>query len=193
MLADGLSPIAVMQHALPVLATCLDRLADHRVAPLVVVEQGRVAIGDEIGQIAAASIVVVMVGERPGLSVADSLGLYLTWNPRIGSADAQRNCISNIHADGLSHAQAGHKAAWLIREARRRRLTGVALKDGSDIASIDHGQDDRALTQREPSDGTSIMTSDSASRAGAPARRTPRDRFGARRRAGRTVRPRERR
>ncbi len=147
-LADGLSPVAVMRHALPVLSECLDRLADHSVGPLVVVEQGRVAIGDEIGQIAAARIVIVMIGERPGLSVADSLGLYLTWNPRIGSVDSQRNCISNIHADGLSHAQAGYKAAWLIREAGRRQLTGVALKDGSDVPAIDHGQDRPALMER---------------------------------------------
>ncbi len=129
--ADGLSARAVMRHASAVLAACLQRLPEQAGAPIVVVEQARVAIGDEIGDILGAKLCLVLIGERPGLSVADSLGLYLTWAPRPGVQDSARNCISNIHADGLSPAQAANQAAWLIREATRRGLTGVELKAAS--------------------------------------------------------------
>jgi ethanolamine ammonia-lyase small subunit len=130
-IADGLSARAVMRHAAPVLAACLQRLPDQAQAPVVVVEQARVAIGDEIGEMLAAKLCLVLIGERPGLSVADSLGLYLTWAPRPGVQDSARNCISNIHADGLSPEQAADQAAWLIREAMRRSLTGIDLKAAS--------------------------------------------------------------
>ncbi len=129
--ADGLSARATMRHAAPVLAACLQRLPEQAGAPIVVVEQARVAIGDEIGEILGAKLCLVLIGERPGLSVADSLGLYLTWAPRRGVQDSGRNCISNIHADGLTPAQAADQAAWLIREATRRSLTGVGLKAAS--------------------------------------------------------------
>jgi ethanolamine ammonia-lyase small subunit len=130
-IADGLSARAVMRHAAPVLAACFQRLPEEVQAPIVAVEQARLAIGDEIGEILGAKLCLVLIGERPGLSVADSLGLYLTWAPRPGVQDSGRNCISNIHADGLSPAQAADQAAWLIREATRRSLTGVDLKAAS--------------------------------------------------------------
>ena len=128
-IADGLSASAVSTHAAPLMLAILGRLQGWRIAPIVCVEQGRVAVGDEIGEIIRAQLCAVLIGERPGLSAADSLGLYLTWSPRVGRRDSERNCISNIHAEGLSYAQAATTAAWLIQEATRRRLTGVDLKD----------------------------------------------------------------
>jgi ethanolamine ammonia-lyase small subunit len=127
--ADGLSPVGVQLHAAPMLKACLDRLPNRSVAPIVIATQARVALGDEIGALLQADLCAVLIGERPGLSVANSLGIYLTYQPRIGRRDAERNCISNIHADGLSYAAAADMLAWLMIEARRRKLTGVALKD----------------------------------------------------------------
>jgi ethanolamine ammonia-lyase small subunit len=129
--ADGLSARAAMRHAAPVLAACFQRLPEQAQAPILAVEQGRVAVGDEIGEILGAKLCLVLIGERPGLSVADSLGLYLTWAPRPGVQDCARNCISNIHTDGLSPVQAADQVCWLIREATRRGLTGVDLKAAS--------------------------------------------------------------
>ncbi len=128
-IADGLSAAAVEAHAEIVLAACLRRLGDLRVAPVVLGEQARVAFGDEAGEALGARIVVVLIGERPGLSVPDSLGAYLTFGPKVGRRDSERNCISNIHADGLSHETAADKITWLIREALRLGLTGVDLKE----------------------------------------------------------------
>jgi ethanolamine ammonia-lyase small subunit len=144
--ADGLSARAVMRHAAAVLSACFQRLPEHAQAPIVVVEQARVAIGDEIGEILGAKLCLVLIGERPGLSVADSLGLYLTWAPRPGLQDSRRNCISNIHADGLSPAQAADQAAWLIREATRRGLTGVDLKAASPDDLLEDRSPQAALT-----------------------------------------------
>jgi ethanolamine ammonia-lyase small subunit len=106
----------------------LPRLHGWRLAPVCVVEQGRVAIGDEIGLVLGAEISVVLIGERPGLSSPDSLGVYITWAPRPGRTDAERNCVSNIRAEGLSYAQAAAQLVDTVTEARRLRLTGVALK-----------------------------------------------------------------
>lgn len=128
-IADGLSAAAVEAHAETVLAACLRRLGDLKVAPVVLGEQARVAFGDEAGAALGARIVVVLVGERPGLSVPDSLGAYLTFDPRVGRRDSERNCISNIHADGLSYELAADKIVWLVREALRLGLTGVDLKE----------------------------------------------------------------
>jgi len=97
--------------------------------PVVVALQARVALGDEIGQAMGAEAVVVMIGERPGLSAQDSVGLYLTWAPRPGRTDAERNCISNIRPGGLSHADAAAKLHWLLRGARALGASGVTLKD----------------------------------------------------------------
>lgn len=126
--ADGLSAAAVNTHAAPLLAQLAPRLAGWRLAPVVLASQARVALGDEIAEALGARMVAVLIGERPGLSVADSLGIYLTYAPRIGCPDAARNCISNIHADGLGYARAAATLCWLLDQARRLRLTGVALK-----------------------------------------------------------------
>jgi ethanolamine ammonia-lyase small subunit len=132
-IADGLSAHAVQRHAVGVLDALVPLLADDwRLAPIVLVEQGRVAISDEIGALVGAEQVALLIGERPGLSTPDSLGIYLTYGPRPGNTDADRNCISNIHTAGLSYAAAARKLAYLLREARRRGVSGVALKDDSD-------------------------------------------------------------
>jgi len=129
--ADGLSALAIHRHAAPFLATLTPELHDWRIAPLVIVEQGRVAIGDEIGARLGARLVVILIGERPGLSSPDSLGLYMTWDPRPGRTDAERNCISNIRDGGLSYAAAAHKLLFLMNEARSRKLSGVNLKEAA--------------------------------------------------------------
>jgi ethanolamine ammonia-lyase small subunit len=97
----------------------------------VVAQGARVALGDEIGELFSARIVVILIGERPGLSSPDSLGLYLTWAPRVGRVDAERNCISNVRAEGLPPERAAARLAWLLAESARRRTSGVALKDES--------------------------------------------------------------
>lgn len=133
--ADGLSTLAVERHAAPfigLLQTALGR--DWRWAPVAVVQQARVAIGDPVGHALAARCAVVLVGERPGLSSPDSLGIYVTWAPRPGRTDAERNCISNVRPEGLPLADAAARLAWLLREARTRQLTGVDLKDESQPA-----------------------------------------------------------
>jgi ethanolamine ammonia-lyase small subunit len=127
-IADGLSALAVHRHAVPLLELLLRDL-DWRIAPVAIVDQGRVAIGDEIGETLGARMVVVLIGERPGLSSPDSLGAYLTWQPRSGRTDAERNCVSNIRAEGLSYAAAAHKLRFLMNEARRLKLSGVRLKE----------------------------------------------------------------
>ena len=136
MIADGLSAIAIQENALPFLDAMLPRLAGEGWldAPIVVVEQGRVAVGDEVGQVLRARLVVILIGERPGLTAPDSMGIYLTYQPAIGTTDASRNCISNVRRDGLSYELAAHKLFYLISEARRRKLTGVALKDEAEVA-----------------------------------------------------------
>jgi ethanolamine ammonia-lyase small subunit len=133
-IADGLSACAIERHAIPLLQACLPRLEGWRIAPVVLAEQARVALGDEIGERLGAACVAVLIGERPGLSVADSLGVYLTWAPRIGRKDAERNCISNIHAGGLDYAPAAATLGWLLHEARLRKLSGIGLKPASGAA-----------------------------------------------------------
>jgi ethanolamine ammonia-lyase small subunit len=107
-------------------------------APPVIASQARVALGDEIGALLQARLVLVLLGERPGLSAPDSLGAYLTHAPHVGCHDAQRNCVSNIRPEGLPPAMAAQRIAWLLREALRRRTTGIALKDDSATALLDH-------------------------------------------------------
>lgn len=132
--SDGLSAKAVQTHAAPVLAAVLPALAgDHwRIAPVTIVRQGRVAIGDAVAAALGAECAVVLIGERPGLSAPDSMGAYLTWQPHAGTTDAERNCISNIRPDGISYADAAFKLTHLLRAMRSRGLSGVALKDNSD-------------------------------------------------------------
>jgi len=137
--ADGLSALAVERHAVPLLVELFPQLGDWAIGLVVVVEQGRVAIGDEIGLALRAQISVVLIGERPGLSSPDSLGAYITWEPRPGRGDAERNCISNIRAEGLSYGQAAEQLRSLLTEARRRRLTGVALKLEIDKKTLEPG------------------------------------------------------
>ena len=132
-IADGLSALAVARHALPVLDELL-RL-DHQwsVGPICLVEQGRVAIGDVIGATLPAKISVVLIGERPGLSSPDSLGVYITWAPRPGRTDAERNCISNVRPEGLEYKAAARMLAFYLREALRQELTGIGLKLSGDF------------------------------------------------------------
>ena len=131
-IADGLSALAVHRHAVPLVEIVLSKL-DWNIAPVAIVEQGRVAIGDEIGELLGAKLAIVFIGERPGLSSPDSLGIYLTWQPRRGRTDAERNCISNIRAEGLSYELAAHKLLFLMNESRRLKLSGVKLKEGAPL------------------------------------------------------------
>ena len=129
-LADGLSATAVQRYAPTLVLATERRLPGWRFAPVVVAAQARVALGDEVGAALGARLVVVLIGERPGLSVAESLGVYLTYAPIAGKRDSERNCISNIHDEGgLRCEAAADKLAWLMTEAVRRRLSGVSLKD----------------------------------------------------------------
>lgn len=129
-IADGLSALALERHAPPLLEAILALLdpSDWKLSPPVIVHQARVAIGDEVAQCLGASLSVVVIGERPGLSSPDSLGIYLTWNPHPGLTDADRNCISNIRAEGLSYSAAAQTLLFLMTESRHRKLSGVALK-----------------------------------------------------------------
>jgi ethanolamine ammonia-lyase small subunit len=130
-IVDGLSARAVTSHAAALLAEALPLFSQWRAAPVIVVEHGRVAIGDEIAQIIGSAIVAVLIGERPGLTSPDSLGIYLTYAPYVGCTDAERNCLSNIHAHGMSYADAAQRLFYLGAEARRRKLSGTGLKDAT--------------------------------------------------------------
>ena len=132
-IADGLSALAVERHVPALLLELLPRLSDWRLAPICIVEQGRVAVADEIGTALNAQSSVILIGERPGLSSPDSLGAYITWDPKPGRTDAERNCISNIRAEGLSYAQAATQLRYYLNQARIRRLTGVSLKEETNL------------------------------------------------------------
>jgi ethanolamine ammonia-lyase small subunit len=135
--ADGLSALAVERHASPLVERLVTQLtADGwAIPPIVVATQARVAIGDEIGERLGATAVVVLIGERPGLSAPDSLGAYFTYAPRVPRTDAERNCVSNIHAGGLSTDVAARTLRWLFAESLRRRLSGIALKNDALVLS----------------------------------------------------------
>jgi len=136
-IADGLSSLAIQRNAAPFIRTLIARLVPDNwsVAPVTIVRQGRVAIGDEVGELLGARCVVVLIGERPGLSSPDSMGIYMTWAPRVGLTDANRNCISNIRPGGLSYDDAVYRLHYLLSEARRLQYSGVELKDETSLAS----------------------------------------------------------
>lgn len=137
--ADGLSALAVHRHTLPFLARLEEQIAADgwSVSPIVLVEQGRVAVADEVAQRLGAKMSVILIGERPGLSSPDSLGLYFTYAPKVGLTDAYRNCISNVRLEGLSYGMAAHRLIYLMREACRRQLSGVNLKDEAQVHTLD--------------------------------------------------------
>jgi ethanolamine ammonia-lyase small subunit len=128
---DGLSAVAVQRHGVPLLDVLRSLNSLWKAASIVIALQGRVALGDEIGEQLAAKLVVVLIGERPGLSSPDSLGAYLTSQPKVGRTDAERNCVSNIRPEGLGYAEAARRIDWLAGAALARGLTGIALKDES--------------------------------------------------------------
>jgi ethanolamine ammonia-lyase small subunit len=134
-LADGLSATAVNENAIGLIQALIPQLlaAGFKLAPITMVEQGRVAIGDDIGHGLKAKLSLVLIGERPGLSSADSLGAYLTYNPKPGLTDEMRNCISNIRPGGLIYKKAAKKIFYLISEAFKRKLSGVDLKDNAGL------------------------------------------------------------
>jgi ethanolamine ammonia-lyase small subunit len=135
--ADGLSALAVETNLLPLLDCLRPRLLarGRSIGPLVLVEQGRVAIGDEIGELLDAKLTLVLIGERPGLSAADSLGAYMTWQPRIGTMDSSRNCISNIRPGGLPPEEAATQTIEVIEQAFAHEMTGVRLNDVRAVAT----------------------------------------------------------
>jgi ethanolamine ammonia-lyase small subunit len=130
---DGLSPIAVNAHAIALIRSVVPRLlADGiEISRAAVAGGARVALGDEIGALLGARMILMLIGERPGLSASDSLGAYVTFAPKLGRTDAERNCVSNIHSKGLGYDEAAFRIAWLVREGLARGVTGVALKDES--------------------------------------------------------------
>jgi ethanolamine ammonia-lyase small subunit len=138
--ADGLSATAVNNHAAPLLDLLIPRMKDAgwSLAPICIIEQGRVAISDETGAALNAKLSLILIGERPGLSSPDSLGVYLTYGPAIGNTDEKRNCISNINANGLSYEAATDKIMHLVSEALRLKLSGVLLKDNSGLLDEGH-------------------------------------------------------
>ncbi|PSS56893.1 ethanolamine ammonia-lyase subunit EutC [Pseudomonas sp. BBP2017] len=137
--ADGLSALAVHRHTLPFLSRFEEQSAAEgwSTSPVILVEQGRVAVADEVGELLGAKMTVILIGERPGLSSPDSLGLYFTYNPKVGLTDAYRNCISNVRLEGLSYGMAAHRLLYLMREACRRQLSGVNLKDEAQVHTLE--------------------------------------------------------
>ena len=161
---DGLSATAVQRHAVTAVAPCDSAPASGAVAPIVVAEQGRVALGDDIGEAMGAEAVAVLIGERPGLSAADSLGVYLTWQPRRGRTDAERNCISNIRPEGLSARSRGRQAAMADRRDAaaspdRHRAEGRAARCTARPGLTERGSDARWCGQTYGTEGGSNMPS----------------------------------
>jgi len=134
---DGLSSLAVARHVVPFIAEIKKMVPlEWRMGPVVIASQARVALADEVAQLMGASMVVMLIGERPGLSSPDSLGVYLTYDPKVGCTDADRNCISNVRPEGLQYAAAAKKLIWLAKEAMRNEVSGVMLKDESDAVEV---------------------------------------------------------
>ena len=144
-IADGLSSYAIAHHATPFLEALvlrLNQIKPWRIAPIYIVEQGRVAVGDDICEALNAKEVIVLIGERPGLSSPDSMGLYLTWDAKQRKGDSSRNCISNIRPQGLNYEAAANKCSYLISESQRIELTGVSLKDRSEDIPLENNSTD---------------------------------------------------
>jgi len=136
-IGDGLSSQAIQRHAVPLLEQIQKCIPESwNVGPVVIAEQARVALADEIGEIMGARMVAILIGERPGLSSPDSLGIYLTYAPKVGRSDAERNCISNVRAEGLQYAAAAKKLMWLSKEAMKLKISGVALNDESEVQEV---------------------------------------------------------
>jgi len=133
---DGLSAVAVARQAEPLLGRVLPNLVGLPVGPVVIATQGRVALGDDIGEVLGAAAVAVLIGERPGLTAPESMGIYLTWHPRRGRLDSERNCISNIHPLGLSVDLAASKLLWLVEAMCRLGRTGIDLKDEQPLTTL---------------------------------------------------------
>jgi ethanolamine ammonia-lyase small subunit len=153
-ISDGLSAFAIEKNIVPFLEAMLpvsDRSGWSR-APLILAKQGRVALGDEIGAALGATLVVMLIGERPGLSSPDSLGIYLTFDPKPGLTDADRNCISNVRSEGLSYAEAAYKLHYLASEALKRKLSGVNLKDEAEALPQPDGRLRRNFLLEPPGD-----------------------------------------
>ncbi|WXL26624.1 ethanolamine ammonia-lyase subunit EutC [Ectopseudomonas mendocina] len=145
--ADGLSALAVHHHARPMIERISDIATQESwsLAPIALVQQGRVAVADEVAERLGARMVVILIGERPGLSSPDSLGLYFTYAPKVGRTDADRNCISNIRLEGLSYNMASHRLLYLMREASKRQLSGVSLKDEADVPVLNEGKNGQSF------------------------------------------------
>ena len=153
-IGDGLSSLAVQRHAVPLLQALKALLnPDYRLAPIVVATQARVALADEVAERLGVRLVVMLIGERPGLSSPDSLGIYLSYAPRVGMHDAERNCISNVRPEGLDYPAAAFKLHWLIEQALSRQLTGVDLKDESDLSLSTISGSIKSPARIEPSQG----------------------------------------
>lgn len=131
-ISDGLSAGAAQKHAAPLLAEIIPALKDWRIAPLMIVRLGRVGAGDAVAAALDATSVVILLGERPGLTAPDSLGAYLTWKPHAGTTEADRNCVSNIRPEGVRYADAARTIVHLLRAMRAGGVSGIALKDDSD-------------------------------------------------------------
>lgn len=157
---DGLSSLAIQQNTAPFLTELYAALKANtqpwNLAPITIVQQGRVAVGDEVGELLHARCVLLLVGERPGLSSPDSLGLYLTWAPKVGLTDAARNCISNVRKAGLDYPDAVRKAMYLLKESRQLKLSGVNLKDRSEEGDLIMDSQSKQITQSEHSEQTSL-------------------------------------
>jgi ethanolamine ammonia-lyase small subunit len=143
-IADGLSSLAPKEHSLALLKILRPQLVEWDLDEIVLATQARVALGDEIGAIRGAEAVVILIGERPGLTAVDSLGAYLTYEPYVGRSDAERNCVSNIRPAGLSYEQAAYKLIYLLREARTLGGTGVKLKDDSTVSVLTTSEESNA-------------------------------------------------
>lgn len=148
--ADGLSARAVERNLVPLLDAALPefRRLGWRLGPVVIVEQARVAVGDVIGAALDADLVAILIGERPGLSASDSMGIYLTWAPAPGRTDAERNCLSNIRPGGMSYDEAARRLVYLATTARQRKLTGIGLKDEMSVADTVRPDERRLVAEK---------------------------------------------